>query len=144
MDADQAVALQLHNQGSFSKEWYTHASPKTHALTQTNPPVRAEVSVAPLAWNANLAAWAQQYAAELASLDRGMQHCKQLRDIKQGENLATCSGPWANPLLESSKSGMLRRKGVIQAQGCEKWGHYTQVRHHSWQWRRVVVTMEET
>jgi hypothetical protein len=97
-----------------------------------------------LALNANLAAWAQQYAAELASLDRGMQHCKQLRDIKQGENLATCSGPWANPLLESSKSGMLRRKGVIQAQGCEKWGHYTQVRHHSWQWRRVVVTMEET
>jgi hypothetical protein len=115
-------------------------SPIIHTLifqnSRTNPnklSVRAEVSVAPLAWNDNLAAWALQYANELASLDRGMNHCKQLRDIKQGENLSICSGPWTNPLLESSKLWYAEKKdwpgGVIQAQGVEKWGHYTQVRH---------------
>jgi hypothetical protein len=53
-----------------------------------------------------------------------MHHCQQLRDIKQGENLAICSGPWANPLLESSKLWYAEKKdwpgGVIQAQGVEK------------------------
>ena len=92
---------------------------------------RAELSIAPLNWDSKLANDAQQYANQLASTDSGMQHSTQLRQQKQGENLASCPGHWPNAYTESSKLWYAEKKdwkgGVFQAENTQAVGHYTQV-----------------
>lgn len=87
---------------------------------------------APLTWDSKLTKDAQQCADQLASIDSGTQHSKQLSQQRQGENLASCPGPWPNPYRESSKLWYAEKKnwkgGVFQAQDTQAVGHDTQVR----------------
>jgi hypothetical protein len=81
-----------------------------------------------LTWNTNLSNDAQNYANQLAGQDQVLQHDNQQ---SQEENLAQCSGPWSNPFTEASKFWYAEKKdwsgGVVQIQGSEAVGHYTQV-----------------
>lgn len=67
-----------------------------------------------------------------------MIHCPQLPQLKQGENIGYCPGPWANPQTESSKLWYAEKKdwygGVVREQGFAAIGHYTQVRELSFCW----------
>ena len=97
----------------------------------TTNTARTELSIAPLTGDSKLAKDAQQYANQLASTDSGMHHSNQLSQQRQGENLASCPGPWPNPYRESSKLWYAEKKnwkgGVFQAQDTQAVGHYTQV-----------------
>jgi pathogenesis-related protein 1 len=80
---------------------------------------RAELGIAPLTWDSNVANDAQQYANQLASTDSGLQHSQQLGQQGQGENLASLTGHWPSPHIESSKIWYAEKKewngGVVQA-----------------------------
>jgi hypothetical protein len=125
MDSDQSAALEVHQQGEQRRiKICSNIFTNLHTA-------RAELSIAPLTWDSNLANDAQQYANQLASTDTGMHHSNQLRQQKQGENLASCPGHWPNAYTESSKLWYAEKKdwkgGVFQAENTQAVGHYTQV-----------------
>jgi hypothetical protein len=125
MDSDQSSALEVHQKGEQS-----HTKPSLGVFADQIT-ARAELSIAPLTWDSNLANDAQQYANQLASTDSGMHHSTHLRQQKQGENLASCPGHWPNAYTESSKLWYAEKKdwkgGVFQAENTQAVGHYTQV-----------------
>jgi hypothetical protein len=127
MNSDQSAALELHQKG---ERRHTEISLSVFVNHTT---ARAELSIAHLNWDSNLANDAQQYANQLASTDSGMHHSTQLRQQKQGENLASCPGNWPNAYTESSKLWYAEKKdwkgGVFQAENTQAVGHYTQVSH---------------
>lgn len=125
MNSDQSAALKVHQKGEQSQISIPPIFVADHDTART------ELSIAPLTWDNKLAKYAQQYANQLASTNSGMQHSNQLSQQRQGENLASCPGPWPNPYRESSKLWYAERKnwkgGVFQAQATQVVGHYTQV-----------------
>jgi len=125
MDSDQSAALEIHQKGKQNRINIPSTTVADHNTA------RAELSIAPLTWDSKLATDAQTYANQLASTDSGMQHSNQLSQQRQGENLASCPGPWPNAYRESSRLWYAEKKdwkgGVFQAQDTQAVGHYTQV-----------------
>ncbi len=95
-----------------------------NAFLSAHNAVRAEVGVPPLAWSANLAQYAQQWANQLASAGRLYHRSKNI----YGENLYLISGGQADPQQVIAAWAAEEADYDLRTNSCRsRCGHYTQL-----------------